>query len=100
MAFDLIEKVFAQTGVSEQIVVASRTCSSVTFQAKRGNSNACQIAPETFVTGKGYELVKPTADEKLPEKEFTSPGREGINLSTWYGMGTAGEGINIIIEEF
>jgi hypothetical protein len=100
MSFKLIEKVFDAANTAERVCAAHQTCTSVKFQIKRGNSNAVQIAPETFATGKGIELVKPTADEKLDDKEFTSPGREGIDLYDWFAMGAQGEGINIIIEEF
>lgn len=98
--FTLLEKVFSATATPERISATSQTCTSVKFQVKRSNSNAVQIAPGSFATGKGFELVKPTSDAQLSEEEFSSPGREGINLYEWYAMGTSGEGINIIIEEF
>jgi hypothetical protein len=100
MAFDLLEKVFTAANTAERISATRRTCTSVTFQIKRGNSNAVQIAPKTFVTGKGFELVKPEADKQLPEKSYTSSGKEGIDLYDWYAMGAQNEGINIIIDEF
>ena len=100
MSFRLIEKVFDAGNTAERLSADHQTCTSVKIQTKRGNSNKVEIAPGEFLTGKGFELVKPTADEKLDEMEFTSPGREGIDLYDWYGMGAQNEGVNIIIEEF
>lgn len=99
MSFTLLEKVLG-SGNAEPLSATSRTVTRLIIQAKRGNSNALQIAPGSFVTGKGIELVKPTADATLSGLDLTSSERNGIDLSQWYIIGTSGEGVNMLIDEF
>lgn len=100
--FTKIIKTFAATGVAERISATELKCSKVVIQALRANSNACQIAPGTFVTGQGYELPAPAAGTKLPERIIEPiPGQvEGVDLNAWYCMGTQNEGLYVEYETY
>lgn len=100
MSFRLEAKVL--TGASaEALSSTDLMVNRAIVQVKRSNSNKMEIAPESFTTGAGYELLAPAANEKLAEYIIESqPGAQGINLAKWYILGTAGEGVNIIAEEF
>jgi hypothetical protein len=102
MSFILSEKVFTATATAEALSATSKRVASVYIQVKRANSNAAQIGFGTFTTGKGIELCKPTADEKLSDFPLRSivPGGNNIDLADIYVMGTSGEGVNFYYEEY
>jgi hypothetical protein len=100
MSYRTIEKVLA-SAAAEPISDVSLPVTSALIQIKRSNSHALEISIGSFVTGMGHELPKPTADAQLPELLLsTQQGVQGIDLKDWYVMGTQGEGINILVEEF
>jgi hypothetical protein len=100
MGFVLIEKVLAGAG-PEPLTATSKTGASAIVQAKRGNSNLCQIGPSsTLASGKGLELVAPAAGVQLPAIAIQASGQNCLELHDWYITGTQGEGVNIVLEEF
>jgi hypothetical protein len=101
MAWKKLEKVIDAADTAEQFTTDSIPCSQFIVQVKSSNSAAVQIAPETFATGEGYELVAPSPGAQLPERHIESKeGHNNLNLLHWYVMGGQGQGINIFYEEF
>lgn len=100
MAFRLIEKVLG-SNVIEDLVATSTRASQFFIQAKRSNSNALEIGPESFVAGKGIEMVPPLGGEVLPAYSIVPVGiGASEDLANWKILGTIGEGVNIAYEEY
>lgn len=101
MSFKLLKKIIV--GASpERLSAVDLTVSQAWIQARRSNSHTLEIAPETFVSGDGGELAIPSAGAQLPEISLSSisSGGNNLNLYNWLILGTPGEGVNIIYEEF
>ncbi len=97
----LMKKVLTGSG-PEAISATSLKVSQAIIQPKRSNANAIEVGPSsTFAAGEGFEFPKPTADAFMEPLVVEPPqGANGIDLSGWYVVGTAGQGINIIYEEY
>ena len=100
MAFTLLEKELASTS-PERLSATRLKVTHAIVQAQRANAAAIQLAPQTFATGKGYELPKPVADTKLGEIVIRpSLGAESVDLYDWFALGSANDGLTIIYETY
>jgi hypothetical protein len=99
MGFKLLDVVLSGTGL-QKFTETSITARNVFVQAKRANTHAIEFGPGTFVSGKGIELCKPTADQPLPSKDIPSSGGNCIELSEFSALGTTNEGLNVLYEEW
>lgn len=99
MALTLLEKVLTGS-TAEPLAAASRKVQSVYAQVKRANTHAMEWGPGTFATGKGFELLTPAADTQLPDFYVEAKGNNDLDLADIHILGTAGEGVNIIIDEY
>jgi hypothetical protein len=103
--FIFLEKILAGD-TAEPLSATSLKVSLALVQVKRTNSHAIEIAPKDVngnlpTTGKAHELIKPVADEQLVDYEISPTGDQNVeDLSEWYILGTAGEGVNIVYEVF
>jgi hypothetical protein len=100
MGFKIAEKVFATAG-AEPLSATSITAARALVQVKRSNSNAVELGPADMTTGKGIELAAPESGKPLDSRELVSSnGGNTVDLSTIYGLGSIGEGVNIYYEEY
>jgi hypothetical protein len=103
MAFILLEKVLSG-GTVEQITSDSAysKVSQAWIQAKHGNANVIEVGPSaTLAAGKGHALEPVGTDPSLRPLHLKATGENnGINLTSWYVIGTSTQGLNILIETF
>jgi hypothetical protein len=101
MSFILIEKVLASAN-AEAITTLYPKVAQAWIQAKSGNANLIEVGPSsTMASGKGHALEPVVTDPSLRPLHLKATGENnGINLNSWYAIGTAGQGLNIIIETF
>ena len=100
MSFSRIEVILAGSE-NQRFIETSRTVKSFTIQPKRSNSHSIVVAPADNLTAdSGFEFAAPASDEQIPDKTFKALGGNCLDLYEWFAIGTAGEGLNLIIEEW
>lgn len=93
------EKVLLTAG-AEPLSNVTMKCAQVHIEAKRGNAALLTVGSSTVTAGKGAELIKPVASVAPVPLKFRSKGGNGFDLNLIYVIGTTGDGVNVLYEEY
>jgi hypothetical protein len=99
MSFISTEKVLIGAG-AEPISATNIKCAQAIIEAKRANAGVLAVGSSTVTAGTGKELIKPVAAVAQVPLVIRAKGGNGIDLNHICIIGTPGDGVNVLYEEY
>jgi hypothetical protein len=85
---------------AQPISPTSISCLQAFVQPKRANANIVTVGGPTVAATEGRELGVPQASQPLDTLHLKTLGGNGMDLASIYIIGTNGQGISVLYEEY
>lgn len=85
---------------AEALSATSIRAKTAIIQPKRANANPIYLGGSGVIPTNGLELVTPQAQAPLDKVKLESGYQNGMDLQSIYVIGTSGEGVQGIYEDF
>ena len=87
-------------GTPQALATSKAVGKTLIIQPKRANSHVIYVGGSSVSTSNGFELAIPQANQPLDRVAMESGYQSGLDLRSIYVIGTSGEGVQGMYEEF